>query len=60
MNYRIKELLDASTYDVLGVKQVDQKKFADLIVRECAEIADCHWRNACPGVYVKEHFGVEE
>ena len=38
MNDRIKELLKESTYDVLGVKQVDQKKFAELIVRECASI----------------------
>jgi hypothetical protein len=40
-------------------QDIFNKKFAELIVRECAEIADCNWRNACPGVYVREHFGVE-
>lgn len=35
MNEKVKELLTQATYDVLGVKQVDQEKFADLIVRDC-------------------------
>jgi hypothetical protein len=38
MNEKIKELLDESTYDVLGVKQVDQQKFAELIIEECASL----------------------
>jgi hypothetical protein len=60
MNEHIEELLKQSTYDVLGVKQVDQKKFAELIIRECIQAVD----NA--GGYneefhmnaIKEHFGV--
>ena len=40
MNERIKQLLELSTYDVLGVKQVDQNKFARLIVEECIFIVD--------------------
>ena len=38
MNNRIEELLKQSTYDVLGVKQVDQKQFAELIVQECINV----------------------
>jgi ribulose bisphosphate carboxylase small subunit len=34
MNEQIKQLLDQSTYDVLGVKQVDQKQFAELIMQD--------------------------
>jgi len=39
VNERIQELLDKATYDVLGVKQVDQKQFAELIIRECVNVA---------------------
>lgn len=38
MNPRIRELLDKATYDILGVKQVDQTQFAELIVGRCVEI----------------------
>jgi hypothetical protein len=69
MNERIRELVLQAT-DIVETFNPDtgithhreffnQEKFALLIVRECAEIADCHWRNRCPGLYVKEHFGVE-
>ena len=34
------------------------EKFAELIVRECADIADKGW--AAPGIQIKQHFGVEE
>ena len=59
MNQRIKELLDKSTYDVLGVKQVDQKQFAELIIRECALVVH---KTTGPrsALNVLEHFGVEE
>ncbi len=35
MNRRIEELADRATDDILGVKILDKKKFAELIVREC-------------------------
>ena len=35
MNQRLQELLQQSTDNILGVPIVDQKKFAELIVREC-------------------------
>ena len=34
------------------------QKFTELIVRECAEIAEAGW--AAPGIQIKRHFGVEE
>jgi hypothetical protein len=61
MNKRIRELIEKSyIYD----KQNDssffnKEKFAELIVRECAEIAD----KAEPykaNDLIKQHFGVEE
>jgi len=46
----------------------DVEKFAELIVRECAEIADtersnsvgCGYITKTDGMRIKEHFGVEE
>ena len=35
MNKRIRELALQATDEILGVKILDQKKFAELIVREC-------------------------
>ena len=72
MNERIKELLTKSTYEILGVNQVDQKQFAELIVKECLTtiIKESKWywdkdefesANAIQNAArrVKEHFGVE-
>jgi hypothetical protein len=39
MNEHTQRLLRESTYYILGVPLVDQKKFAELIVRECMDIA---------------------
>ena len=36
----------------------DLALFAELIVRECAEVADGGW--ADPGHQIKQHFGVKE
>jgi hypothetical protein len=40
----------------------DIEKFAELIVRECAEVAHCnfHVDGLTLGNIMKEHFGVEE
>ena len=68
MNERIKELLKQATkevdpYDRVWVfSKVDQAKFAELIVRQCAII--CKESGDVPAVLVSEdillHFGVEE
>jgi hypothetical protein len=61
MNNRIEELLKQSTYDVLGVKQVDQKQFAQLLILECGKIADSSREGMTfPSVLLKQHFEVEE
>jgi hypothetical protein len=62
MNERIQELLKESTYDILGVKQVDHNKFAELIVRECAGV-DLYWLSEqdrkAVAEKIKQRFGVE-
>ena len=70
MNERFRSLLDRAEYQVgkqygpdwevyvePSREQILQK-FAELIVRECAEIADKGW--AAPGIQILQHFGVEE
>ena len=68
MNERIEELsLQCIRYKLIAEgarSDFDYKKFAELIVRECAEVADNadatrqKWEGI--GKYVREHFGVEE
>jgi len=64
MNNRIEELLKQSTYNVLGVNQVDQKQFAELIVKECCQALNPMLRDMISrgqGVdIIKQHFGVNE
>jgi hypothetical protein len=73
MNERIKELAvqagavkvwEWASDDVLDTKNMDAEKFAELIVRECAEACEKNsylvlngWQRA---KQIKEHFGVEE
>jgi hypothetical protein len=70
MNKRIRELskeaglVADATYakapDAIWLKEYN-KKFAELIVKECVEIAnenDGTWHGS--GVAIKKHFGVEE
>ena len=67
MNKRIKELLDQSTDNILGVPVVNQEKFAELIVEDClfkvrveaAEYLSPDWRDNLVN-NIKEHFGVEQ
>jgi hypothetical protein len=73
MNERIKKLLEQATKAVdpenrvWVFSEVDQAKFAELIVRECADIAKHHVMNISTygdaefvDEQIKEHFGVEE
>lgn len=69
MNERIKEL--ARQADAYAWQQIDEgadydqhpryftEKFAELIVRECAKIANEPGARI-PGYYIKKHFGVEK
>ena len=73
MNQRIRELAEQAGivfWEISGdvdwrqANRENLEKFAQLIVRECAEVADNadairpNWRSI--GKWVREHFGVEE
>ncbi len=70
MNERIEKLMDQSLNvnwygfldkDCVGqFTRSDLKKFAELIVRECADVATINQYEAfSSGYYVKKHFGIE-
>ena len=78
MNERIKELLEhvrvneqierlakesGCTIDKLGFGEGNLEKFAELIVEECANVADenyIHRGSRTCGLAIRLHFGVEE
>ena len=62
MNEKIKELAEESGLSYLSsVHPSMLEKFAELIVAECAKVADDNFNKGfCPvGNYIKQHFGVE-
>jgi hypothetical protein len=67
MNKKIKELAEQAKFtwvendkDITG--GVDLEKFAELIIRKCAKVADLADENKCEwiGGNILNHFGVEE
>lgn len=71
MNQRIFELAEQAleeTHRVMGSKSLQEafddfytEKFAELIVRECADISDASFHNGSAGyTAILKHFGVEE
>lgn len=63
MNERIWELWHQATLDPTNEDSNDLiRRFAELIVKECAEVAGCngHVSGFALGDLIKEHFGVEE
>jgi len=73
MNERIKELADEAglrftqlmsnpMVPIVDGRETDLEKFAELIVRECAQVADLADENKCEciGGNILTHFGVEE
>jgi hypothetical protein len=64
MNERIKELIkQATTEEHDSFRYFDKKKFAELIVRECAEVSKNYAGGSMPlsiALAIKEHFGVEK
>ena len=72
MNERIRELAEQAGLEfdddlalesepIYYIKQSDFEKFAELIVRECAAVANINshqWQ--VPGDFVLEHFGVDQ
>lgn len=62
MNRRIEELLKKAGTDVSGkwINVDNAEKLAELIVRECADIASMNqFQYDAVGNYVLKHFGVE-
>jgi hypothetical protein len=65
MNQRIRELLEqAGVKFVVMPKDTEYEKFAELIVRECADLVDtlneAYDAPSTAGKFIKQHFGVEE
>ena len=64
MNERIKQLAEQATiWEGMENGYIfNKEKFAELIVKECAEVAHCnfHVDGLTLGNIMKEHFGVEE
>jgi hypothetical protein len=71
MNERIKEIIgDATLYadsyfdrDCAAWRKIYNEKFAELIVRECAEVSKNYAGGSMPlsiALAIKKHFGVEE
>lgn len=61
MNERIQEFLKTATDNILGVPVVDQKKFAELIINECIDIAnDTRYDGKVVANRIKFVFGVEQ
>jgi hypothetical protein len=69
MNERIKQLAEQAGWgkgetqdDCMACSTFDPEKFAELIVQECAKIADVADENECEwiGGNILTHFGVEE
>ena len=67
MNERIQELKkQASTYASTKSKEAEEwrwiyeEKFAELIVRECAEVAEDYDGAHYVGTAIKQHLGVEK
>ena len=61
MNERIKELIEQATEPPVfpaNIGYFDREKFAELIVRECAEVVYARSGHAQPSD-LYEHFGVE-
>ncbi len=61
MNERIKKLAEQAGFDVYGWNENELEEFAEMIIKECADVATINQYQAfTPGYYVKKHFGVEE
>ena len=62
MNERIQQLAEqAKLYDGWFCGKGNIEKFAELIVRECADIASMNQHQyESTGMYVLKHFGIEQ
>ena len=60
MNERIKLLAEQAETKEIGYYFFDREKFAELIVRECAQVASDYDGAHYVGTAIEKHFGVEE
>jgi hypothetical protein len=61
MSERIKELVKQSMVEYQFDMRFSPEKFAELIVKECADWIDSQDESRCPyGIDLLEHFGVKE
>jgi len=67
MNRHIERLVEAAPYTTISSEgrlftQQDMAKFAESLIKECAEVAGCngHVSGFSLGDLIKQHFGVEE
>ena len=66
MNERIKELADQAGFILHQMEGLpdyfvfNKEKFAELIVKECAEVAEDYDGAHYVGTAIKQHFGVEK
>lgn len=63
MNERITKIMQEceTEYSTSYEPSYDMDKFAEMIIKECADVATINQYQAfTPGHYVKKHFGVEE
>ena len=70
MNAKIQRILDICTEDILGVKTVNQEKFAKLLIEECAEVCynlkfthdgpgeQAAYQRILCGTSIRENFGL--
>jgi hypothetical protein len=61
VNDKIRELIEQATisYSNGQERTFDKEKFAELIIRECAEIAEDYDGAHYVGTKIKDHFGVK-
>ena len=60
MNERIKLLAEQAETKEIGYYFFDREKFAELIIRECAQVASDYDGAHYVGTAIEKHFGVEE
>jgi hypothetical protein len=68
MKDKLQEFLKSSTWEVLGVPEVDHRQLFELIIRDCAEYIDNHLQidqqghvtSTCTGRDLLKHYGINQ
>jgi hypothetical protein len=62
MNERIKELMIEAGKTISGDKHIDAdfcERFAELIIKECGDVADDYVEHGIPSAAIDKHFGIK-